>query len=173
MRNFKQTLIVLLMSMSLVTLSSCSSDDDGGGGGQAAAGTVTAKINGTTFTSLEVASVANYVAAGNVMTIQGSDADGKAILLVINGYEGEGTYEIGGDNSIFVSGSYTEIDINTLTSETWTAPYAGGELAGSISISEETEDNLKGTFEFSARNDDSDIVKNITDGSFNVSKQNN
>src|SRR5690606_435295 len=117
MRNFKQSLILLLMSFSLVTLSSCSSDDDGGGGGQAAEGTVTAKIDGTTFTSMEIASTANYVAAGNVMTIQGSDADGKAIVLIINGYEGEGTYEIGGDNSIFVSGSYTEVDINTFTSE--------------------------------------------------------
>lgn len=161
------------MSFSLITLSSCSSDDDGGGGGQAAEGTVTAKIDGSTFTSMEIASTANFVAAGNVMSIQGSDADGRAIIILINGYEGEGTYEIGGDNSIFVSASYTEIDINTLTSESWAAPYSGGEVVGSISISEETEDNLKGTFEFSARNDNTDTIIDITDGSFNVSKQNN
>ena len=161
------------MSFSLITLSSCSSDDDGGGGGQAAEGTVTAKIDGTTFTSMEIASIANYVAAGNVMTIQGSDADGKAIVLIINGYEGEGTYEIGGDNSIFVSGSYTEVDINTFTSVSWAAPYAGGDVVGSISISEETDDNLKGTFEFTAANDELNTTRNITDGSFNVSKQNN
>src|SRR5690606_23784527 len=60
---------LLLMCFSLITFSSCSSDDDGGGGGGAASGTITAKINGNSFTSLEMTSFANTTAGGGQTTL--------------------------------------------------------------------------------------------------------
>ena len=45
-------------------------------------------------------------------------------------------------------------------------------MVGSLSVSEETDDKLIGTFEFTCKNVNGDqSVKTITDGSFNLNKQ--
>src|SRR5690606_9532189 len=70
MRTLKHVTL-LLMCFSLITFSSCSNDDDGGDGGGdqgAAAGTITAKINGSSFTSLEMTSFANTTTGGGQTT---------------------------------------------------------------------------------------------------------
>lgn len=164
---------LLFISILVIAFSSCSNDDDGGNGGSAAAGTVTAKIDGTNFTSLEIASVANLVSGVGTLTIQGNDADGKAIVIVINGYEGPGSYDIGGNNLVAVVASYVEADINNpMNSQTWQAPF-DDTVAGTVSISEETDDNVKGTFSYTAKNSNDNSTKEITDGSFNLTKQTN
>lgn len=164
------------MSFSLVTFTSCSSDDDGGSGGNAPAGTIVAKIGGSNFKSLAMASAANYVAAGNMLSIQGNNADGDAIVMVINGYEGVGTYEIGsGVGGIAVTASYTKINIDlgnpaNSTSQVWQAPYTGSGIAGTINVSSDADGKIKGTFEFEAKSTTDDSFKNVTNGAFNLDK---
>jgi hypothetical protein len=171
MRNFKQSLILLLMSFSLVTLSSCSSDDDAGGGGQAAEGTITAKVNGTSVTTLEMVTFAN-LSSGTLM-LQGNTGgtSSKAFNFTIIGYDGIGTYPFGGGANIFNVASYieTEVDLNdpaNPTVETWNAPYDDTQV-GEINISEQTETHIKGTFSFEAK-DANGTMKSVTEGSFNV-----
>lgn len=169
MRNLKNFML-LLITVSLVTLSGCSSDDNGGGG-SAAQGTITAKIDGASFTSIDIASMASLVAASNTLTLQGNDANGNSIIMVINGYNGTGTYNFDGNSIPLNIASYLEIDINNPTNvETWTAPYQAA-LNGSVTITQESDDNIQGTFEFTGQNANDMSTKAITNGSFSLDKQ--
>ena len=169
MKNSKNFMLFTLV-MSMIAFTNCKSDDNGGGGTPAAAeGTITAKVEGVTVTSLDLTTIANHITATNTLTIQGNDADGRGFVFVINGYDGEGTYEIGGDNIIAITASYVEADINNpMNSQTWQAPF-DATVAGEISISSQTTDNIQGTFGFTAQNANDNSMKSVTEGSFNVS----
>lgn len=179
MRKLNKLMLFVMMG-SLLTLSSCSSDDDSsGGGGTAASGTLTAKVDGTTFQSMEISSSATVANAGgtNNLVIIASNSDGNAFSMTVFGYTGAGTYEFTGANiAITNTASYTETDVNlsnpsASTIEIWQAPY-DSTMVGSITISEETSSNVAGTFSFTCKNVNGDgSVKTITDGAFNLNKQ--
>jgi len=97
--------------------------------------------------------------------------------MTIFGYTGEGTYEVTGANlAVTNTASYTETDVDlndplNSTTEVWQAPF-DDTLVGTITISEETDSKVKGTFSFSCKNVNGDnSVKNVTDGAFNLNKQ--
>ncbi|MGB1308382.1 MAG: DUF6252 family protein [Oceanihabitans sp.] len=169
-----KNLFLLLLSISMFTLTSCSSDDDGGSNGGASSGTISAKVDGSNFSSLEISSSATIANNGLNLIIIGSNSSGKAITLTINGYEGVGTYEISGGNIFVASASYSETDVSNPTNpstETWQSPYEDS-ILGEINISEETDTKIKGTFSFMCKNTLNDnSIKDITDGSFNLDKQ--
>lgn len=177
MGNLNKILLILSV-VSLVTLTSCSKDDNGGDGGNAASGTLTAKVDGISYQSMEISSSATLATAGSVknLVIIASNSDGNAFAITIFGYTGEGTYEITGANVGGVTASYTETDVNlsnptASTTEVWQAPYDNSSV-GSISISEESDTNVKGSFSFKCKNVNGDSsIKNVLEGSFNLSKQ--
>src|SRR5690606_9947542 len=79
----------------------------------------------------------------------------KAIVMTIVGYDGVGTYPIGGGANVFTVASYveTEVDLSNPTNPevvTWSAPYDDS-VAGEINISEVTDTKVKGTFSFTAK----------------------
>jgi hypothetical protein len=168
--------MLLLMTISLVSLTSCKSDDDGGDGGNAPSGTLTARIDGTNYQSLDISSSATVANNGQNLIIIASNSDGNAFAITIVGYSGPGTYPLGGGANIFNSASYTETDVDlnnpqNSTTEIWQAPYDDTQV-GEINISEETETKVIGTFNFSGKNVNGDqSVKNVTEGSFNLTKQ--
>jgi len=168
MKTIKNFLVCLAV-VSAFSVLSCSSDDDGGEVGNAAEGTLTAKVDGVAYTSLEITSFANLVnAAGtSVLSLQGNTSD-QAISMTINGYDGVGTYELV-DTNVFIVATYVEPNINDpMNSPTWSAPYQDSGLIGEIKISEETDTGVKGTFNFTARNSDDNSLIEITEGSFNL-----
>ena len=174
MKTFKQ-ITLLLMCVSLITFTSCSNDDDGGddGGGVAAAsGTITANINGDSFTSLEMTSFANSTTGGGQTTlIMQGNTQSQAINMIINGYDGVGTYQLT-DENVFRTASYIEPNVsNPTNTQTWTAPYQDSGVCGEIKITEETDSTVKGTFNFTSKNSNDDTTKNVTEGSFNLNKQ--
>ena len=172
MRTLKQFML-LVMTMSLVTLSCSKSDDDGGGGGNAASGTLVAKVDGTSYQSMEISSSATLANGGQNLIIIASNSDGNAFAMTIFGYTGTGTYEFTGANiAVTNTAAYSEIDVSNPTNlENWQAPY-DATLVGTISISEETDTKVKGTFEFTCKNVNGDqSIKNITEGSFDLGKQ--
>ena len=176
MRTLK-SLMLLLVTMSFVTFTSCSSDDNGGDGGNAPSGTLVAKVDGTNYESWEVSSSATIANNGNNLIIIASNSDGNAFSFTIWGYEGVGTYNLDGSvisNVNVASYTETDVDINNpqnSTTEIWQAPYDNS-MVGSLSVSEETDDKLIGTFEFTCKNLNGDqSVKTITNGSFNLNKQ--
>lgn len=174
MRTLKHVTL-LLMCFSLITFTSCSNDDDGGdggGGGGAASGTITAKINGSSFTSLEMTSFANTTTGGGQTTlVMQGNTQSQAINMIINGYDGVGTYQLSDDN-VFRSASYIEPNISDpMATQTWNAPFQDSGVVGEIKISEETDTNIKGTFNFTCKNSNDGTTKNVTEGSFNLNKQ--
>lgn len=178
MRKLKQTVLVLT-TISLIIFSSCSKSDDGGDGGNAASGILTAKVDGASYQSMKISSSATIANVGAVknLVIIASNSDGNAFAMTVFGYTGAGTYEFTGANlSVTNSASYTETDVNlsnpqASTTEIWQAPY-DATLAGSISISEETDTKVIGTFSFKCKNVlGSNSIKNITEGEFNLGKQ--
>ncbi|RKS00551.1 DUF6252 family protein [Flavobacterium sp. 102] len=176
MKTIKQFGIVLTVALATL-LSSCSgSDDGGGGGGNASLGQVKAKVAGSSFSSMEVATFAQKIVAGGTTTIivQGSTAQGKAIQLILNGTNGQpGTFEISDDAAISAVASYTELNqSNPMNSPTWAAPYEDSGVVGSITISEISDTNVKGTFNFTGKNQNGTDTKAVTNGAFNVNFQN-
>lgn len=168
MKTIKKFGFVLVLAVTTI-LSSCSSSD-GGGGGSAAAGTLKAKIAGSNYSSMQAATFAT--SQSGMLIVQGSDATGKAIQLMIAANT-VGTYEISDDANISAVASYTEANIsNPSASQTWAAPYENSGAVGSITISEITATNVKGTFNFTGKNQTGTGTKAITDGSFNVNFQN-
>jgi hypothetical protein len=166
MKTIKFICACFLVTSSLF-LTSCSSDDNGGDG-NAAAGTITGKVNGTTVTSSSQLTQANKVTVGSTasLTMQGTNFDGKGFSFVINNFTGTGTYEIGGSSSVFVVANYIEGSVSS--TNIWTAPFDTDALRGEISFSESTDDNVKGTFSFTAKNPNDGTEREITGGSFNV-----
>jgi hypothetical protein len=169
MKTIKHLSFAIVLALTTI-LTSCSSSDDGGGGGSAAAGTIQAKAGSTNFKSMTQASFA--MSQGGMLIIQGSDASGKAIQLMLAGVTEAGTYEISDTAGISVIGSYTEVNTSTFTSKTWAAPYEDSGVVGSVIISEITATTVKGTFNFTGKNQDGDDTKAVTNGAFNVNFQN-
>ena len=161
---------LLFLCLSIATLVSCSKDDDGGNGGSAAAGTIEASVDGSSFTSIEMATTAieQDVNGSTMIRVQGSNSDGEGMVLTIMGFEGTGTYELGGEISVFTNAIYTEADLsNPMDTQTWLAPY-DETIVGEIQVSEKTATNIKGTFSFSGKNEEGGTIKEVTSGSFNV-----
>ncbi|MGV3695574.1 DUF6252 family protein [Flavobacterium sp.] len=161
-KNFSFAIVLALTTI----LTSCSSSDGGGGGG-AAAGTIKAKAGNVNFKSMTQASFA--MRQGGMIIIQGSDASGRAIQLMVTG-NATGTYEIS-DNGISNIGSYTEINLNTFDSTVWAAPYEGSGAVGTVVIEELTDTSVKGTFSFTGKNQEGADTKAVTNGAFNVNFQ--
>lgn len=169
-------LMIFLFACGLFTFS-CKSDDDGGDGGAAGAGTITAKVDGTQYTTMEMVTFA--ASSGGSLTISGNTGTGtptRAFSLTIMMADGVGTYPIGGGPNIFTTASYTEVTVdpaNPMNAQTviWHAPYSDAQ-AGEVKISELTSTHVKGTFQFKAKNVEGDnSIKNISEGSFNVAIQ--
>ena len=170
MRLMKNSYAVLLMLTCALAVTSCKKNNDGGPGGDAAPGTIKAKIDGASFTSLKMTTIGNRVNVGatSMITVQGNEASGKAIVLVMNGVDGPGTYQIGGGANISISGSYTEVNIsNPTATQVWQAPF-DATVAGEVKIAELTDKTIKGTFTFSAKNTKDNSMREITEAAFNV-----
>ena len=163
---------LMLGCMLVLAVSACKKNNDGGGGGSAAEGTVKAKVNGSSWSSLSMSTAAQYVSMAKSLTILGPDASGKTINIIINNYDGStGTWDItsAGTSAIGVTASYMEVNLGG-SSKTYAAPYSGSGVIGKVQISEFSKTgNVKGTFNFKARNQsDTNDFKDITEGSFNV-----
>ncbi|QAA82827.1 hypothetical protein EI546_14365 [Aequorivita sp. H23M31] len=172
MKTFKKS-ILILMAVVAVSLTSCKKDDDGGGGGSTASGTVSAKVNGSGYTSdvLLTSAILTNSNGTSSLLISANTMNGKNITLsIMSFFDGVGTYNIGGGANVFTSASYTEVDIaNPTNQKTWVAPY-DETVAGEIKVSEITDTFVKGTFYFNAKSD-IDGTREITEGSFNVNLQ--
>lgn len=163
---------------SLLTFTGCSNDDDSSGNGSVApSGTLTASVDGVDYQSVELASSATVANGGQNLIIIAANSDGNGFAMTVFGYNGPGTYPLTGADPLVTNvGSYTEVDVDlnnpaNSTQEIWQAPYDSSEV-GEITITEETDAKVIGTFNFSCKNVNGDgSVKNITSGAFDLNKQ--
>jgi hypothetical protein len=179
MKTMKQIGLMLAFVVATV-MSSCSGDDNGGsGGGSAALGKINAKAGSKNFKSYVASATKQAVGSTYMIAIQGSDEEGNAISLILNGVDGQpGTFKIGTETSISAVGTYTETEINmsnpmASTFTTWAAPYEDSGEVGSITITEITDTNIKGNFQFKGKNQDGADMKQVSNGAFNLNFQGN
>src|SRR5690606_10293809 len=142
-KNLFSFILIMMVAASSLSVS-CKSDDDGGGGGPAASGTITAKVDGSSVTTIEMTTAAQL--SGGSLMVTGNDGGSslnKAFMLTIVGIDGTGTYPIGGGANIYNVASYTETDVDLSNPTnpdvvTWQAPYDDSEV-GEINITELTD----------------------------------
>lgn len=166
--NFKLLTIAFFVVFSF---SSCSSDDDDATG-SVGSGTMTAKIDGASFSNSNDVGQATIssLPTGDNLIIQASNSDGESINLIVWNYTGTGTYEINSSGTNPNTGIYTETDIsNPTNTQIWQAPYQNSSI-GTVKITEETSTAVKGEFNFKAKNAGDNSVKDITEGLFNLPK---
>ena len=167
MKTLKILSLFLLASMVLV---SCKKDDDGGDEPQAAAGTMTAKVDGANFQSLEGTAMAQETnnSGVRVLAVSAGTVDSENLQVIIQNFEGEATYDI---NFLNV-GTYSYLPDPSNPDPSTVVIYSsvnGTNSAGEISISSYSESNVKGTLSFTGYNlnDASDTVS-VTEGSFDL-----
>lgn len=167
MKTLKILSLFLLASVALV---SCKKDDDGGDDPQAAAGTMTAKVDGANFQSLEGTAMAQETNTSGVrvLAVSAGTVDSENLQVIIQNFEGEGTYDI---NFLNV-GTYSYLPDPSNPDPNTVVIYSsvnGTNSVGEISISSYSESNVKGTLSFTGYNlnDASDTVS-VTEGSFDL-----
>ena len=169
---FKPILFFLLVSAVIAT--GCSNDDESGSGD--GGGEMTASISGSgSFKSHAISSNAVKTAnsTGTSLFIQGTNSDGVGITMTIMNYTGEGTYQFGPVTSNFNTASYTETNIsNPMDTQVWAASYDTSS-SGSITILNESESGVKGTFNFKGKNSNDDSIKVISNGNFDLKFKSN
>ncbi len=166
-----KTTVVVLMALLALSLTSCKTDDDGGAPGDATAGTVTARVDGDAYESDVMGTQGQFSDSQgmSILTVTSNEfSTSKNITLVLVGFDGEGTYMIGGGANIFATAQYFEANASNPTeSQIWSAPF-DDTVQGEINVSSFSDTQVEGTFEFTAKNEDGSTVT-VTDGSFNVS----
>ncbi|ARN78077.1 hypothetical protein BST97_08745 [Nonlabens spongiae] len=168
-----KSIFAISMMLIAISLTSCSSDDDSSGGGsEAGEGEVIARVNGSSFQSISQGTVGRITANGGTefLQITAINLNGEAMTIqVTRPVIEETSYDFDDANSITAVATYTIVDTSTFESTSYAAPYMNSGDVGTITITERTATNIKGTFEFTARNQDDDTdTLNVTDGSFNL-----
>lgn len=156
MKNLKTLLVFICLSV----VFSCSdaTDEDLGLSGE---GSLTATVDGTTFTSLKA--TVGATSTNGVAIIQGSNASGEFIRINIANYTGVGTYTTGDSLSNTSSISYGTVN----PVATWMSTFNLG--SGTIEITVDNGTTISGTFSFEGINQGSPN-KTITNGSFSAPK---
>jgi hypothetical protein len=156
MKNFKK--VFLFMFIAVLVSCSDSADEDLGISGD---GSLSAKVDNATFTSMSV-SVAAVVSNG-ILSVQGSNSSGEYVRILISNYSGTGTYTTGTvvtDPSSFSYGTVNPV-------ATWISTFNLG--SGTIEITEDNSTAISGTFSFTGVNQGS-ANKVITEGVFSAPK---
>jgi len=183
MRKLNVTFL-LICTLFLTVITSCSNDDPEDDDVEvvtAAEGTMIAEVDGNAFTSLSLATFATFQTipgVGTYLNITGSDVNVTTITLNIYDYNGVGTYNLEiVDDFIYVNNALyaeTNVDVNDPLKSTvvqWGVPTEDRtDITGSVTITEDTDTKIVGTFEFTAITDDLSSTVEITSGAFNLSK---
>lgn len=163
MKNLKKITILLFATLLWVSCASNDDNPDGSEGGEF----LTAKVNGTNFSSFEdsIGASIGTGGAGDVLAVQGSNTGGDYIRINLTSYTGIGTYTIG--NSITNVSSIAYGSVTPLGA--WTSTFDIGN--GSVEITDDNSDFVEGTFSFTGINNSDNTTKNVTEGKFKAKKQ--
>ncbi|MFT5892497.1 MAG: hypothetical protein ACI9Y7_002607 [Dokdonia sp.] len=170
MKTIKKMMMAFI-AISMVAVVSCKSDDDGGDGGAANSGTVSANVDGVSYESDALGTSIQVINAAGIetLTITSNEfSSSKNITIVVNGLDGEGTYEIGGGANISIVATYIEANAsNPADTQIWGAPFSDT-VAGEFNVSSFSDTTIQGTFSFTATNTQDNSVVEVTNGSFNL-----
>lgn len=155
---FKLSIVVAFLTFFVA----CNKDDSTEGTNNGS--TLTAKVDGTDFTSLEAS--AGAVISNGVLALHGGDAAGNYISITIHSYNGVGTYVSGNG----ISNMNTMVYGTATNTTGWTSTMNIG--SGTLDVTTDDGTIVEGTFSFTAPpgNSNSTGTKTITDGKFKIIK---
>jgi hypothetical protein len=166
MKNFKKSVLVLLLATA-TTFSSCTKSDITPA--ISGSGTVTATIGSISFNS----TITNIAKIGNTITIQGAQTDGKSIGIQVIGLSAApttGTYKLYDDGSNFVSTATYVAGANQTYSSIGcdsSLPRAGFVPTGTVTFTEISATKIAGTFQFNCTSvQNCSDVKIVSSGAF-------
>ena len=151
---------VFLLFFSFLSIS-CSSDDTSED--EQDGEYLSATIDGENYSSSLSINMTEMI---GITTIIGVSDSSKGIMLQL-AETSTGTYQIGGANSSDLTlASYSEYSGNAVAA--WEAPIDHSVLDGEIVVTNSTENNLKGTFNFTATNSEDNSTVEVSNGKFNI-----
>lgn len=155
-----KTIFKLSILIAFVTLFIACTDDDPTTGSNSGS-SLTAKVDGQDFASMEAS--ASAIITNGVLALQGSDASGNFIRMNIMSYNGAGTYKSGDALSNTNSMSYGTVS----PVQAWTSTFNIG--SGTLTVTSDDGSTIEGTFTFDGV--DGSSTKSITNGKFRVAIQ--
>ncbi len=149
-----RTLILMLLAGTMILIGSCNKNDDDNP--VAGNGSMSLTVDGSSWTaSLSV----QAVNTNGVINVTGSDSQAKQAAVVLYNVTSTGTYQIGPANPSNML-RWTE---GVGQTDTYTANGIIG--SGTVTITELTSSNIKGTFSFTGYNT-AGTTKAVTNGKF-------
>jgi len=155
----------LLLLGSVATLVACGGDDDNGTVNPNNRGTMTATIDGQSFSG-SAAAAATY--SGNVLgfgAVQASGNNSTLVVFVLNNVTGPGTYSL----AAAANGIVTVTETSGTTTRSWNSALAGG--TGQVVVTQLSGGRAIGTFTFSApaaTQSGATGTRTATNGQFNI-----
>ena len=125
---------------------------------------MTAKVNGANYTAtLGITARISGSGASQAFAVSGGTEDSENLQIIINGFDGEGTYDI----SLLNIGTYSYLPDPSNPDPSTVVIYTAS--SGELNVSSYDGNTAKGTFNFSAANlnNPSDTVE-VTNGEFNI-----
>ncbi|QIE59265.1 hypothetical protein G5B37_06720 [Rasiella rasia] len=171
MKTLKQISLILLMSLAVVA---CKKDDDGGEDPGEATGTLTAKIDGATLTAdIAVQAQITNSPQGDVLTISGGTSQSENLQMIIQNFDGVGTYDL----SFINIGTYSYLPDPSNPDPNTVVIYLslnGTDATGELRVSSFDGNSIEGTFNFTGyKQDDATDTVEVTEGKFNLEITNN
>jgi len=151
-----RNLLSMLLIAGIVLLMSCNKNDDDDAGPVGSNGSISLKVDGSTWNaSLSV----QAVNAGGVINVTGSDSNAKQAGITLYGVTATGTYKVGPPNQ----GNMLRWTEGLGQTQTFQANGVIGD--GTITVTELSDSKVKGTFSFTGFNT-AQTSKQITEGTF-------
>lgn len=161
MKNKLSRFPLMFLLSFLIFAVSCSKDDSAED--EQEGEYLTATIDGENFTSNLSITMTEMI---DITSIGGVSSNNQSIMLQLSKTD-PGTYSIGGPNSTsFTIAGYTASTSSGI--KTWQAPLDQSVSDGQIVVTSSSEDNIKGTFSFTATNTGDNTTVEVTNGKFNI-----
>lgn len=155
-------IFILTLTLSVFILAQCSKkSDDNGTNPDTAGGSVTAKIDGKSWSASEVVATRN----GNILTVTGQAFPGgtgsEQLQIIITNITAAGDFTL---SFIGNTGRFSMGDASNITTY-----LTLDQNAGTAKVTKIDDKGAKGTFSFNAKNANNQAeVKKVTEGSFDV-----
>lgn len=150
-----RNLFLMVLIAGVISLGSCNKDD-GDSGAPGGNGSISLKVDGSTWNaSLSV----QAVNSNGVINVTGSDSNAKQAGVTLYGVSAPGTYQVGPPNA----GNMLRWTEGLGQNDTFQANGVLG--TGTVTVTELSASKIKGTFSFTGYNT-AQTSKQITEGSF-------
>jgi len=153
--------------ITLLILISCNSNSDDSSGGS---DFITAKIDGVDFSSSfnELILTNSFEPPYKLLEIRGTSNNEAQdfILITVASYLEPGVYNLPDENHPLLGFQFAQLNFEDI----WTASANFNSTTGKVTITQESDTQIKGTFSFNALNTTNNSIKHITEGKFNLNK---